>query len=98
MSSVHEQEIEDGVFEDVDAPCAALVPITPTVYQAPKVAMSRPNASFVAQLIATAEQLPQTRNLCRAAPEDALSAYLAHQRKLQGGAVAAQPVNLEKAA
>jgi hypothetical protein len=98
MSSVYEQEIEDGVFEDVEAAGVALVPVTPTVYQASKVALSRPNASFVAQLIATAEQLPQTRNLRRAAPEDALSAYSAHQRKLRGGAVAAQPANLEKAA
>jgi hypothetical protein len=98
MSSVYHQEIEDGVFEDVETPCVAVVPVTPTVYQPPKLALPRPNASFVAQLIATAEQLPQTRNLRRAAPADALSAYSAHQRKLQGDVVAAKPANLEKAA
>lgn len=98
MSSVYQQEIEDGVFEDVGAPCVAVVPVTPTVYEAPKLALPRPNASFVAQLIATAEQLPQTRNLRRADPADALSAYSVRQRKLQGDAVATKPANLERAA
>ena len=32
MSSVNEQEIEDGVFEDVEPPCVALVPVAPGVY------------------------------------------------------------------
>jgi hypothetical protein len=38
-------------------------------------------SNFVAQLIATAEQLPQTRLYRRAAPADALTAYGAGQRK-----------------
>jgi hypothetical protein len=41
---------------------------------------ARPDAGFVAHLIATAEQLPQTRTLRRAAPADAQSAYAARQR------------------
>jgi hypothetical protein len=98
MSGVYEQEIEDGVFEDVEIPCVALAPLIHTAYEAPRLALTRPNASFIAQLIATAEQLPQTRNLRRAAPADALSAYGAHQRTLQGGPVAARPANLEIAA
>jgi hypothetical protein len=36
---------------------------------------TRPNASFVTHLIATAEQAPQTRALRRATPADALGAY-----------------------
>ena len=98
MSSVYQQEIEDGVFEDVETPCVALVGVTPAVYEAPKLALTRPSASFVAQLIATAEQLPQTRNLRRAEPADVLSAYSARQRKFQGEAAAAKPANLERAA
>ena len=98
MSSVHQQEIEDGVFEDVESPCVELVPVTPTVYTTPKLAISRPSASFVAQLIATAEQDPQTRNLRRAAPADALSAYSARERQLRRDGAAARPDNLEKAA
>jgi hypothetical protein len=75
MSGLDVQEIEDGVFEDVGSSCAALVPATSTVYRATKFAVTRPNANFVTQLIATAEHLPQTRELRRAAPTEALSAY-----------------------
>ena len=95
MSNVHEQEVEDGVFEDVETPCVSLVAVTPAVYEAPKLALPRPNANYVAQLIATAEQLPQTRNLRRAEPSDALSAY---SRKLGREAAAAKPANLVRAA
>ncbi|MBV8924939.1 MAG: hypothetical protein JOZ74_06170 [Bradyrhizobium sp.] len=97
MSSFYRQEIEDGVFEDVGAACVELVPVAPMLCQAPKLARSRPNASFVAQLIATAEQDPQTRQQRRAAPADALSAYSAQERQLRRDS-AARPVNLEKAA
>jgi RNA polymerase-interacting CarD/CdnL/TRCF family regulator len=37
--------------------------------------LTRPSASFVTHLIATAEQAPQTRTLRRATPADALAAY-----------------------
>jgi hypothetical protein len=58
----------------------ALVPVTPIVRQhARELVMPRPDPTFVAHLIATAQQLPQTRGLRRAAPSDALSAYTAHQ-------------------
>ena len=75
MSSVNEQEIEDGVFEDVAPPCVALVPLAQELTWARKMALPRPDPSFVTQLIATAEQVPQTRNLRRATSADALSAY-----------------------
>ena len=98
MSSIYQQEIEDGVFEDVETPCVAVMPVTQTVYEAPRLARARPNANYVAQLIATAEQLPQTRDLRRAEPAVALSAYSARQRKLQRDSVAANLAHLEKAA
>jgi hypothetical protein len=41
--------------------------------------LTRPDPTFLAQLIATAEQLPQTRLYRRAAPADALTAYGARQ-------------------
>ena len=81
MSGVNEQVIEDGVFEEVDAPGVALVPLTPALRIAPKMSLLRPNPSFVAQLIATAEQVPQARRFRRASTADALSAYKAHRRK-----------------
>jgi hypothetical protein len=99
VSSVYEPEIEDGVFEDVEAHCVALVPVIPTFYEPPRLVLTRPNASFVAQLIATAQHLPQTCNLRRAAPADVLSAYSTQQRRLlQRAETAAHPANLEKAA
>ncbi len=58
-----------------------LVPLTSAAHGA-RIAhqMTRPDPSFVAQLIATAAHLPQTRNLRRAAPSDAHSAYTAQHR------------------
>jgi hypothetical protein len=41
----------------------------------PAHAGSRPDAEFVAQLIATSAQAPQTRARRRAAPGDAIAAY-----------------------
>ena len=65
--------------EEADTPaCVDLVPLTPTDRRAPIARqVARPDPSFVAQLIATAAHLPQTRNLRRAAPSDAHSAYTA---------------------
>lgn len=83
MSGVNEHEIEDGVFEDVETPCAALVPVTATVYRAATFAVTRPNASFVTHLIATAEHVEQTRELRRAAPADALSAYRSSEQSVR---------------
>jgi hypothetical protein len=82
MSSVNQREIEDG-FEEVESSCAALVPVVPTVYRAAKFAVTRPDASFVAHLIATAEQLPQTRELRRAAPAVVLSAYRSFEESIR---------------
>ena len=55
----------------------ALVPVVPIQERtSPHHHVStRPNASFVAHLIATAEQVPQTRTLRRATSADALAAY-----------------------
>ncbi|WP_428698824.1 hypothetical protein [Stappia sp.] len=41
----------------------------------------RPNAGFIAQLIATREQLPQTRARRRAAPAEAIDAYRTAERQ-----------------
>lgn len=84
MSGVNEHDIEDGLFVEVESSCDALVPVGPTVYQAASFAITRPDANFVAQLIATAERLPQTRELRRAAPGDALSAYRSLEKTIRG--------------
>ena len=65
------EEILDGEFVNADEPaCVELVPVTQSVHWSPKPA-PRPDPSFVAQLIATADQAPQTRSLRRASLADA---------------------------
>ena len=54
----------------------ALVPLTlPAAAAAPATPAVRPDARFVAQLIATAAHAPQTRALRRAALDDVVSTY-----------------------
>lgn len=52
-----------------------LVPLMPTLQWVPKAPLPRPDPSFVTQLIANAEQLPQASRLRRASSEDAQMAY-----------------------
>ncbi len=68
----------------------ALVAIAPTVCaRAASCAGSRPRADFVAQLIATRAQAPQTRLRRRAEPEQAIAAYgaLGHWPRPSGRAL-----------
>jgi hypothetical protein len=59
----------------------ALVPVAPSGHQAPaEHGISRPRADFLAQLIATTTQAPQTRVRRRAEPEVAIAAYGASER------------------
>jgi hypothetical protein len=62
----------------VTAASVALVPVvaTPRLTQVTQ-GLTRPDPTFVAHLIATAELNPQTRSLRRAAPEDVQAAYRA---------------------
>jgi hypothetical protein len=69
-----EQAIEDGVFTNAE-PCVALVPVVASAEWKHTVSLPRPNSIFVTQLIATAEQAPQTRHLRRATAADAQNAY-----------------------
>ncbi len=53
----------------------ALVALTPTLHWVRKIVLPRPDPSFVAQLIANAEHVPQASRLRRASPADARLAY-----------------------
>jgi hypothetical protein len=53
----------------------ALVPLTPILRWVHKAPLPRPDPSFVTQLIANAEHLPQASRLRRGSSEDALTAY-----------------------
>ena len=68
-------EILEGEFVDLDEPASTeLVPVTQSVRLSPRLA-PRPAPTFIAQLIATADQAPQTRCLRRASLADAQTAY-----------------------
>jgi hypothetical protein len=74
------EEILDGEFVDTDEPASMeLVPVAQSVRWAPRQASPRPDPSFLAQLIATADQAPQTRSVRRASLADAQTAYGASQ-------------------
>jgi hypothetical protein len=77
-----------GLAQEVDM-STALVAIVPTPQPATILAASRPaSAAFLAHLIATARQVPQTRARRRAAPAEAIEAYAAvGQRPIRSGRV-----------
>jgi hypothetical protein len=69
----------DGIGAE-SPPGVALVPLARPLRLAPTHPITRPDPTFVAHLIATAAQVPQTRHLRRAAPSDAQTAYTASLR------------------
>src|SRR5262249_32379202 len=69
---------------DAKPDCVALVPLQEQVARAKTLWRLRLNPTFVAQLIATDGQGPQTRLHRRAAPADALSAYRAGLTRAAG--------------
>jgi hypothetical protein len=78
------EEILDGDFVDLDERASTeLVPVTQSVRWSPSAA-PRPDPTFVAQLIATADGAPQTCSLRRASPADAQTAYRASQTRRSG--------------
>ena len=72
-------EVLDAEGTACGSTCVELVPLTQPVQWSRKSATARPDPSFVAHLIATADQAPQTRGLRRASLADAQSAYGASQ-------------------
>ena len=70
--------IIDAEFVDIPAASVQLVPLSPRMDVRPIVPLNRPDASFVAQLIATAEHVPQTCCLRRGSGADAQAAYGPH--------------------
>ena len=77
-------EILDGEFVNLDEPAhAELVPVAQFVPWSSRRA-PRPDPTFVAQLIATADRAPQTRGLRRASLADAQTAYGASQIRRSG--------------
>jgi len=63
--------------------CRALVPVHHQPRPAPAAAPARPSAAFLAHLIATAQQTPQTREKCRIEPRAAILAYQAVNARME---------------
>jgi hypothetical protein len=71
-----EQMACDDLLAEVRPPCVALVPLVQSAqWSRPHILLPRPDPTFVTQLIATAEQMPQTRFLRRGTVADAQTAY-----------------------
>jgi hypothetical protein len=85
-TSQSDQAVEEDVVRDAKSDCVALVPVIPSAQwsHSPDQLRSLPSSIFVTQLIATAEQEPQTRGLPRATLADAQTAYSANP--MQGAA------------
>jgi hypothetical protein len=74
-----EQAVDGGVLAEANPPCVALVPLVQSAaWSRPAGPLPRPDSIFVTHLIATAEQVPQTRSLRRATAADAQTAYSSH--------------------
>ena len=65
----------DQIEETTREAGTALVPLMPVLQWARKAPLPRPDPSFVTQLIANAEHVPQTSRRRRSASEDARMAY-----------------------
>jgi hypothetical protein len=82
LGTERSDDILDGEVLDADGPaCVELVPVSQEVNWSRKASMARPDPSFLAQLIATADHAPQTCKLRRASIEDAQTAYGSHPQE-----------------
>ena len=77
------EQTRDNDVSDAEPACVALVPAEEPARPSPAPRrLSRPDPTFITHLIATAEQVPQVRNLRRATPADAQTAYGANQHPI----------------
>jgi hypothetical protein len=78
-------QVTDGeVLTGAKPACVDLVPAAPSVHWLPRGVLTRPDPTFLAHLIATAAQAPQTRSLRRATFADAQTAYGGRPQERRG--------------
>ena len=78
LEAEFEEQTEDAVdAAETEPACVDLVPVALSAQWSEHASqqLTRPDPCFLTQLIATAEQAPQTRQLRRATPADAQAAY-----------------------
>jgi hypothetical protein len=87
-----DQTADQDVTVDAKPSCVALVPMAGTAQWStgPIRSLPRPNSIFVTHLIATVEQVPQTRSLRRATASDANAAYTSSRQRIAGGGLPAR--------
>jgi hypothetical protein len=79
LNNDRSDEILDGEFVNLDEPaCVDLVPLAQSLPLSPRQA-PRPDPTFIAHLIATADRAPQTCLLRRGSLADAQTAYGANR-------------------
>ena len=84
---------DDRVLADAKPPCVALVPMVQSAqWSGAHIPLPRPDPIFVTHLIATAEQVPQTRSLRRGTPADAQTAYSANRHHTLGASIRTRQV------
>ena len=82
---------DQGITVDAKPSCVALVPLAGTgSTTGPIRPLPRPNSIFVTHLIATVEQVPQTRSLRRATASDASAAYTSSRQRIACGGLTAR--------
>lgn len=86
------QSMEDADLADAPPACVALVPVLQSVQWSSIQPLPRPGSCFLTQLIATAEQAPQTRTLRRATAADAQTAYAASRHPTRGAGLRTQHI------
>lgn len=74
----HPEVIIDAEFVEIPAASDELVPLSSGPDVRPIAPVRRPDASFLTQLIATADHVPQTCSLRRGSYADAQAAYGPH--------------------
>jgi hypothetical protein len=83
-------ESQQDAGDAAGSQCRALVLVSKSVFSPLSPHGRRPSANFLAQLIATAQSAPQTRERRRAEPAEALSCYAAKTATARAGAALAR--------
>jgi hypothetical protein len=82
-----EQTVDDTGAAEARPACVALVPMVQRTEWTAHRPPARPASTFVAQLLATADQAPQTRGLRRATAADARTAYSASRPQARAAGI-----------
>jgi hypothetical protein len=84
-SEMGRQDVNGAGSDDRREPCRSLTVVEADEEAHPLGCRAHPTAPFLAHLIATQQQMPQTRQRRRAEPEDAFAVYFAATHRATAG-------------